>query len=151
MKFLDLKLEVKIPEIGFKFGENEIKVKQYLPIEQKASIVNIATRGAVVDGIVSRVLMDAYLHLLIVENYSDLEFSDEDKDDLLGTFDKLQSTGLVDLVIENLPQAEYEYLFNETNIHADNLNKFYASFGLATQSMQNLGDIFNPENIGQKE
>jgi hypothetical protein len=63
---------------------------------------------------------------------------------------EIQSTGFIDAVIENLPQAEYEYLFNETNIQANNLNEFYRSFGLAVQSMSNLGNIFNPA-AGQKE
>jgi hypothetical protein len=151
MNLKDLGLELKIQEVSFKFNDKEIKVKQYLPVEQKAAIVNVATRGALVDGIVSRVLMDAYLHLLIIENYTNIEFSEADRELILETFDRVQSTGFVDLVIENMPQAEYEYLFNETNIHANNINEFYRSFGYAAQSMSSLNNVFSTAEAGQKE
>jgi len=147
MEFKDLKLELKTTDVKFLFGDKEVLVKQYLPVRDKHAIVIMATTGAQVENVISRVLMDAYLHLLIVENYTNIEFTEDEKENILGVFDLLQTNGLIDLVIENMPQAEYEYLFNEASIHANNLNEYYRSFGYTLQTLDSVQEFLRDSNL----
>jgi predicted amino acid racemase len=51
-----------------------------------------------------------YFHLHIIFCYTDLEFSDEDMEDLMALYDRLESNGFVDKIIDAMDEREYNNL-----------------------------------------
>lgn len=94
----------------------EVKVLQYLPISDKIDIVEIALQKSKQGGIYNELLLDMFFHLHIIMCYTDLEFSDEDLEDMMALYDKLESNGFINEIIEAMNQDEYKNLLDYLNI-----------------------------------
>lgn len=117
---LNKKQDIKIVS----FEGNEIEVAQYLDIASKSGLINAAVRGSVIDGIVDEILLDAYLHLFIVERYTNISFTQKQKENLLETFDLLDSNKFFNVIIEGMSENEYEYIFTMAKRLMNNLNEY---------------------------
>ena len=108
-------------------GENIVEVLKYLDIATKSGLVNAAVRGAVIDGVVDEILLDAYLHLFIVDHYTNIVLSPKQRENLLETFDIMESNGFFDVVISAMQPNEYEYIFTMAKKLMNNLNQYNQS------------------------
>jgi hypothetical protein len=103
---LKVKDDIKIVEIaGVKVG-----VKQYLPAEDKNAILEITMQEADKGTILNTYNLDSLFHLYLVLKYTDINFSNEDKEDMLALFDILESNGIIDAVVAAIPVEEYTTL-----------------------------------------
>lgn len=93
-----------------KLNSLQVKVLQYLPISDKIDIIQIALQKSEEAGIYNELLLDMYFHLHIIFCYTDLEFSDEDLEDLMALYDRLESNGFVDKIIDAMDEREYNNL-----------------------------------------
>jgi len=93
-----------------KLNSLEVKVLQYLPISDKIDIVQIALQKSEEGGTYNELLLDMYFHLHIIFCYTDLEFSEEDLSDLMELYDRLESHGFVNEIIEAMNDDEYNNL-----------------------------------------
>lgn len=146
---LGLIKENKIVEVSF--GENKIEVFQYLDIKSKSMLVNAAVRASVIRGIVDEILADAYLHMFIVENYSNIALTAKQKDNIFETFDLMESNGLIDAIIAAIPQDEYEYLFSTAKKLTINLNEYNKSSVSTTNDLALELQKIVENNSGQTE
>lgn len=105
-KSLNLKRNDSIRVI--KVNDNEIEVKQYLPIEDKIDLVQIALQQAETDFGYNAMLVDVYFYLYIVYFYSNIKFTDEEKAQPLELFDILSSNGVISAVAAAIPSEEFE-------------------------------------------
>ena len=105
-KSLNLKRNDSIRVI--KINDNEIEVKQYLPIEDKIDLVQIALQQAETDFGYNAMLVDVYFYLYIVYFYSNIHFTDEEKAQPLELFDILSSNGVISAVAAAIPSEEFE-------------------------------------------
>lgn len=105
-KSLNLKRNDSIRII--KINDNEIEVKQYLPIEDKIDLVQIALQQAETDFGYNAMLVDVYFYLYIVYFYSNIQFTDEEKAQPLELFDILSSNGVISAVAAAIPSEEFE-------------------------------------------
>jgi hypothetical protein len=119
---------------------NIVGVLKYLPVEEKSNLINVAVRSAVIDGIVDEVLADAYLHMFLVEFYTNIVFTGEQKENILATFDILESNGIFDAITAQIDPAEYDYVFKNTKKLTDSLNEY--NRGIASL-MGNLEDMMS--------
>ena len=117
---LNKKADVKIVQ----FEGNEIEVSQYLDIASKSSLISAAVRGAVINGIVDEVLLDAYLHLFIVDKYTNITLTAKQRENLLEVFDTLESNKFFDVIIEAMAENEYDYIFTMAKRLTNNLNEY---------------------------
>jgi hypothetical protein len=106
----------------------QVEVKQYLPVDVKANIIELATTGSVINGCVSETLMDAYLHTFIVENYTNIKFDEEDIADIFRIFDELNSTGILESIIRAIKPSEYDFIFSVAERAKNNLNLYNQSY-----------------------
>lgn len=93
-----------------KFGGDEISVKQYLPAKDKNSILEIAMQEADQGTILNTFALDIIFHTYIVIKYTDIIFTNEEKEDIFDLYDKLESQGLIDLILSAIPEEEYNDL-----------------------------------------
>ena len=153
MKFNELNLKLNEKERVLNFKGNEIKVKQYLPIDKKINLVQIALQQASVigDGMYNDGLLTAYFHVYVVMFYTDLEFTDEEKHDILTLFDLMDSENLIGSVIELIPKEEAEDLIELLNKEQMNNVTYKQSaayligqfINMLPSQMEKVGEIVN--------
>lgn len=140
---LNKKQDIKIVS----FEGNEIEVAQYLDIASKSGLINAAVRGSVIDGIVDEILLDAYLHLFIVERYTNISFTQKQKENLLETFDLLDSNKFFNVIIEGMAENEYEYIFTMAKRLMNSLNEYNKNVVSIFQGFEGvLQDIISQVN-----
>ena len=113
---------------SFDFDGDTVTVKQYLPIEGKNDLIQIALQQSEENGSYNDVKLDAYFHVYLALFYTDIIFSDEEKRDVFGTYDKLVMSGLLDQIIQNIPEEEFSYLFDNINLQKETNLKYKNSF-----------------------
>lgn len=92
-------------------GKNhDITIKNYLPVEDKYDLIAITLQKAEQNGIYNELLLDVFFHLNIVYLYTNIEFSDEDRADELKLFDILQTNDIINNVVANMNDEEYQNL-----------------------------------------
>lgn len=119
------------------FNDVEFSVKQYLPFQEKVYLVTASVKDSVIDGYVNQMVLDCTLHFGIVELYTDLNITKKMKENVLETFDKIQSSGLLQAILELVPEDEYNYLFESALEIARKTDELVLSSvdGLASQRM----------------
>ena len=85
---------------------------QYLPVEDKNDLIQITMQKSFMDGYFNEILLDAYFHLNIIYLYTNLNITEKQREDELKLYDKIYSSGLLEVILEQLPEDEYKYLFN---------------------------------------
>ena len=67
------------------------------------------------------VKLNVFLHLEIIFNYTNISFTDKQKEDLVKLYDILESNHIFTTVIDALPEEEYNTLVDNLFECADNL------------------------------
>ena len=110
MLFKDLNVEVENTYKSFDYKGKEVKVMQYLPLEDRLALIDVTLRKSFEDGIYNPMKMWSYFDLHIVFLYSDILFDEEDREDELALFDTLELSGLINQVVINMAEGEYKQL-----------------------------------------
>lgn len=108
--YASLKLKTNTDVKTFDFNGKTIEVLQYLPVEDKYDLVNITLQEAKEGYLYHPVKLDALFHLNLVYMYTNLTFTDKQKENELELYDTLQSSGLIDQVLLNIDEFEYNTL-----------------------------------------
>lgn len=105
------KLKCKINEdfIPLQIGDETIAVKQYLPIQEKLELIgNVVMQAHEQDANYSNpVKASVYRDLEVVFAYTNISFTDKQKEDLPKLYDMLASTGVLQQIIKAIPGQEY--------------------------------------------
>lgn len=123
---MKLKTNESIKEV--KIGETKIEVKQYLPVEEKYSFLNIVLQNSLENDIYHPVKVDMYFHLYLVYLYTNINFTDKQKEDEGKLFDTLLTNGIIEGVITTMPEAEYNMLVNLLNQMIEKNEKYKTTF-----------------------
>ena len=107
---LKLNQEIKVIE----YNEQKIEIKQYLPINQKleliSNVINLAHDG--VNNYSNPVKVDVFAALEIIDAYTNINFTEKQREELTKTYDLLKGNGLIDLIIDSIPENEYTSVMN---------------------------------------
>ena len=123
---MKLKMNESIKEV--QIGETKIEVKQYLPVEEKYSFLNIVLQNSLENDIYHPVKVDMYFHLYLVYLYTNINFTDKQKEDESKLFDILLTNGIIEGVITTIPEAEYNMLVNLLNQMIEKNEKYRTTF-----------------------
>lgn len=110
---LNLKKNENIKEINF--NDNTIEIKQYLSITDKIDLVDITLQKSKENRIYNPLKINMYFHLHLIYLYTNIVFTDKQKEDEEKLYDILESNGLIDKIIAEIPEKEYSELLNMTN------------------------------------
>ena len=95
-------------------GEQEIDVKQYLPIQKKLELIsNVLNNSHDDNNFANPIKVDVFFKLEIMYNYTNMTFTDRQKEDFIKTYDLLEENGVFDLVREAIPVLEYNSLYED--------------------------------------
>lgn len=112
VSYASLKLKIDSGVNTFQFGDTKTKIEvlRYLPVEDKIDLIQVALQNAEQNGVYNDILVDMYFNLYIVFFYTNINFTDKQKEDLYKLYDQMQCSGLIDQVIANMDQSEYANL-----------------------------------------
>lgn len=91
-------------------GKLTFKVKPYLSVEDRVQIMQLAVQEAWEGDHVNDTKMEAYADVFAIMYCTNIEFTDEEKVDPIKIYDELQNAGLLEKIIETLPDYwDYNY------------------------------------------
>lgn len=144
-----------------KTGEQiNYEVKTYLPFKDKLDLVSRIINYSLDDnGFYNPMRVQMFMTLEIVFTYTNLSFTDKQKEDLFKLYDILVSTGIFADVLDAIPNSEYEKVYEGVwttidSIYAyknsvmgilDNVVNDYSNLELDAANLQK--SIADPENL----
>ncbi len=137
LKYQDLKENFEYPdakEVSYK--DEAIFVKQYLPSEKKYEIIYICVMSLNLNEQSYNVfLAEILFDIQVVKTYTNIIFEEEDEDSYFKQFDVMHNLGIVELVINNIPQEEYEELQRAYYSVIEEMVKYNSSIANALGSL----------------
>ena len=109
--YSSLKLKTQEEIKTFKVEDKEVEVKQYLSINDKIDLIDITLQKSRENRIYNPIKIDMFFHLHLVYLYTNITFTDKQREDEYKLYDTLHSNGIINNVLENIPEIEYETLF----------------------------------------
>ena len=162
---LDFKQEGTDKYTVITFKDKEIKVLKYLPSIEKYNLLNTTLLQSIDDTvIINEYKLDMFFNINLAIAYTNIVFSKEEQDmELSDLYDKFKISGLLDMIIDAIPDDEYATLYSSL---ASNKEEYVSerksvSYGIANaieqiskklpkqEEMQNLLQSlkdFNPED-----
>ena len=108
---LGLKVNQDIKNI--EFNEQIIEIKQYLPINEKLELISSVINSAADENNFSNpVKENVFLTLEILYHYTNINFTDKQKEDPVKLYDLVVSSGLVNKVVDLIPEEELNEVVN---------------------------------------
>lgn len=112
----------------FTYNEQNIIVKQYLPIQEKLGLISRVINSAADEyNFANPVKLDMYLALEIVFTYTNLSFTEKQKEDIGKLYDLLEENKIFEKVIELIPEEEYNTLWEGVVELADSIYAYQTS------------------------
>lgn len=166
--FKDLNLHADSSTTTCVINDQEVTVKYSIPLQDMIDLIQITLQKSEEDGIYNQLKLDAYFTLNYIYLYTDIEFSDEDREDELALYDILNSNDvLVDILGAqsvdaegNEANPEYEMLFEtlqimmERNLDYKNtaaavLQKIIQDLPANAQAAREIVDSFDKEKYSE--
>jgi hypothetical protein len=93
---------------NIEWNEQNIEVKQYLPINEKLTLIsNVMNNAHDENNFSNPVKIDVFTALEIMFAYTNINFTEKQKEDVTKLYDLLVSSGLYAAVIAAIPVTEY--------------------------------------------
>ena len=159
MNYTDLNIHLNKDVKSFEVYPNTIiNVLQYLPIEDKNDIIQMTLQNSEENGIYNLLKVDMYFSLYITYLYTDIQFTNNEKDDPIKLYDELNSMGIIDAIINAMNPDEYSHLreiLDETinqkleyrNTIASVVNNFIENLAPNAERAADIINTFNPETF----
>ena len=156
LNYKDLNLSKANVFKTFKWGDKNVEILDYLPIESKYDVVMITLQRAYEDGIYNPIKLDMFYHLNLVYAYTNLVFTDEERENESKLYDEMVSSGFMSLFLENMNPDEYAEMQDDIdNIIESNMkyrvsaaaifSKFVDDLPANAEAAQKIVDSFDPE------
>ena len=158
--FAKMNLKINTAVNTLMIGEQEIEIKQYLPIDAKLELISRVLSSAADDNnFANPIKLDVFTNLELVFTYTNIQFTDKQKEDLVKLYDILESNGIFNIIIENIPKGEYTSIIEGIELCADaiysyrnsvmgileNISHDYSNLSLDATNIEQK--IANPENL----
>lgn len=124
MLYNDLDLKINKETKKILINEKEVEVLQYLPIQDKIDLIEITLQKSEENGIYNEMKLDMYFSVYIVFSYTNLEFTNEQKEDIMKLYDELESNNIFVRVVNAIPDEEYDLLYEWLKTMKEENNKY---------------------------
>lgn len=158
--FIKLGLKPNNKIVNIEFNEQIIEVKQYLPVEEKLELItNVLELSHDSNNFSNPIKVQVYTALEMIDKYTNISFTEKQKENPTKLYDLLNGNGLLEKIIDAVPQIEYDELIHGIydTINAvysyqnsvlgilDTISQDYSNLNLdATEIQKKLAD---PENM----
>ena len=107
--FSKLKCKINEDVSHIRINEEDVEVKHYLPVQEKLELIgNVVMKAHEQDENYSNpVKAEVYRDLEVIFAYTNISFTDKQKEDLPKLYDTLKSSGIMQEIITAIPEEEY--------------------------------------------
>ena len=119
LNYKDLNISKKNTIKSFKWGDQEIEVLTYLPIEDMYDVVMITLQKSLEDEYYNPIKLDMFYHLNLVYAFTNLVFTDEERANESKLYDEMVSSGFMTEFLNNLD----EHVYTEMQENIENIAK----------------------------
>lgn len=125
------------------FNNQNIEVKQYLPINEKLELIsNVINASHDDNNFANPVKVSVFTTLEIMYAYTNINFTDKQKEDPTKLYDMLVSSGLVAAVVNAIPEAEYHEILCGVSDSIDAIYTYRNSvMGILEQVSQDYSNL----------
>lgn len=139
ISYASLKLKPSIQTKTFTWGEGEdkkeIEVSQYLSIGNKIDLIDITLQKAREENLYNVTKLDMYFHLHLVYMYTNIYFTEKQKEDEEKIYDALESSGMLTEIIKNMNVEEYNDLWDKIIETTENQLKYNTTAAALVKSL----------------
>lgn len=126
--FTKLQLKRINQEKEFTYNDQVITVKQYLPFQEKLSLIERVLNAAGDEyNFTNPLKLDMFLSLEIIFTYTNISFTEKQKEDFVKLFDLLDENKIIEKVISLIPEEEYKTLLDGVYELSENIYKYQTS------------------------
>lgn len=161
LAFSKLGLKVNNETINIHFNDQVIEVKKYISINDKLDLISDVLNKSfdAQNNFANPVKVKVYIALNIIQYYTNINFTEKQRQDPVKLYDCLESSGLLNQIIQTIPSNEYAALVEDTET---TIKAFYAHkdsiYGILETVKEDYGNldlnatalqekIGNPENL----
>ena len=150
------KLEDSI--VHYEYNGCDIEIKTYLPVEEKLALIGRAiNESADNNRFFNLMKFEVHMFLEIIEAYTNLTFTDKQKEDKAKLYDMLNSTGLLGGITASIPEFSFlmergiaiaKSIYEQMNsIYGimENVATDYKDVGVETEQIQKA--LADPNNL----
>lgn len=153
--FSKLGLKKNEPIKTITFNDIEIEVKQYLPTKDKLTLIgNVLSNAANAseNKFANPIHVDVFSMIEIISFYTNITFTDKQKEDPAALFDLLEENGLTSAVVAAIPEVEYNFLIDTIG---ETIESFYAHYNSALGIIEQIAADYSAidvdaDNLQQK-
>ena len=113
LAFSKLGLKVNNEITYIHFNDQVIEVKQYISVNDKLKLISDVINKSVDEhSFCNPVKVNVFAALGIIEYYTNISFTDKQKEDPVKLYDLFQSNGLIQKICDVIPKEEFDELMN---------------------------------------
>lgn len=122
------------------FNEQKIEVKQYLPVNDKLKLIENAINNMDANNFTNPIKISVFTMLEIIYFYTNINFTEKQKDEPEKLYDALVSSGFAAQVLDLIPDDEYEYVVKGVK---DTIDSLYAYANSARGIIEAIGQDYS--------
>lgn len=102
-----------LPAQSYSLGEETIEVEQYLPLNDKITLIeNVIELAGDEVGFFNIVKLEAYYRIYMIKNYTNITFTEKQMEDITKLYDLIELNGVWEAVEGMIPEKERTYIWN---------------------------------------
>lgn len=158
--FTKLSLKRKNEVKTITINNNQIEIKQYLPVNEKLDLIARVINGAHdQNNFPNPIKIEVIGTLEMIMAYTNISFTEKQKEDIPKLYDLLEENGVIKDIISQIPEDEYNFIIDGINKTVDAVytynNSVLGILEAVSQDYSNLDfdiekiqqAISNPENL----
>ena len=101
----------------YQLNDLGVEVLSYLPLLDKYNLINITLQESFDGNIYHPVKVEGVFYVYVAILYTNITFTEKQKTDIFKTYDLIMSSGLLNLILHNIPDEEFNTvltLFKDT-------------------------------------
>ena len=115
VSYANMKLKVNTEVNTFDFCGQKIEVLKYLPAQDKYDLLMITLQKSLEEGAYNEFKLNLYFELNLVYMYTNISFTEKQREDEFKLYDNLKSNGFFELFYKAMNEDEYNELFAQLN------------------------------------
>ena len=128
-----------------KFNDQEIEVRQYLPVDEKLALIGKIINNSAEDAKFYNVgKITIFTTVEMVCAYTNISFTEKQKEDIVKLYDLIQSNGLFDEILAAIPDEEFNDLLNST---LDSVDAIYTYRNSVMGILDNVSADYDNVNV----
>lgn len=145
LAFSKLGLKVNNQVVNIHYNDQIIEVKQYISVNDKLKLISDIINNTVDEhSFCNPVKVKVYISIGIVENYTNISFTEKQKEDIVKLYDLLQSNGLFQQIFDAILSEEFNDLM--TGVW-DSIEAIYTYNNSAMGVIDNIGTNYKDMNL----